>query len=271
MTKVGITLPSFRDTAEPALRVARAADEVGLDAVFAYDHLFRRGADGARRPAIEMFALLGAVAAETTRVALGSLVARVTLRPDATLAHGFDTVARITGADRLYVTLGAGDQQSAEENERYGLPIGTMTGRVDALRAAVLATRDHGYPVWVGGHAAAVRSLAAEHADGWNSWGTGIERFASTAASVLGGARRSSFTVSWGGLVVLASDDASAREKAARLGAGPDVIVGGPERVADALRGFADAGAEWVIVGPVDSSDPENATILGEQVAPLLV
>ena len=48
------------------------------------------------------------------------------------------------------------------------------------------------------------------------------------------------------------------------------VIVGGPERVADVLRDYVDAGADWIMVGPVDSADPDNASILGEQVAPLL-
>ena len=124
VTKLGITLPSFRDRAEPALEVAAAAEAAGLDGVFAYDHLFRIAADGTRRPALELFALLGAVAAETQRIALGSLVARATLRPPATLAHGFDTVARIAGPDRVLATIGAGDGQSKDENESFGLDFG---------------------------------------------------------------------------------------------------------------------------------------------------
>ena len=55
-----------------------------------------------------------------------------------------------------------------------------------------------------------------------------------------------------------------------RLGNNPEATVGGPEQVADALRAYGAAGAEWVIVGPVDSSDPDNATLLGESVKPLL-
>jgi len=270
MTRVGIALPSFRDTAAPAIAVAHAAEASGVDAVFAYDHLFRRAADGTRRPALEMFALLGAIAAETSSVALGSLVARATLRPPAMLAHGFDTVARIAGPDRLVATIGAGDSHSEAENESFGLPFGTMADRVDALRDAVVTTRDHGYPVWVGGNAGAVRALAGFHADGWNYWGSDRERFRANAADVRSLAARAPFVISWGGLVVLAADDDEAEQKARRLGAAPDVIVGGPARVAAALDAFVDAGAEWVIVGPVDSSDPANATLLGEAVAPLL-
>ena len=42
--RVGLTLPSFREEIDPLLEVAVAAERAGLDAVFAYDHLFRYGA-----------------------------------------------------------------------------------------------------------------------------------------------------------------------------------------------------------------------------------
>jgi alkanesulfonate monooxygenase SsuD/methylene tetrahydromethanopterin reductase-like flavin-dependent oxidoreductase (luciferase family) len=268
--KLGITLPSFREDAGPSLAVAAAAEASGLDGVFAYDHLFRRDKRGARRPAIEMFALMGAVAGATERIAVGSLVARATLRPYATLAHGFDTLARITGPDRLLVALGAGDGESREENESFGLEFGTVAERVAALRDAVDVVRDRGYPVWVGGADPPVREVAAAHADGWNRWGPGLEKFRAQAANLRSASARSPFTVSWGGLVVLADDDASAAAKAERLGADDGVIVGGPDVVAAALRAYVDAGADWLMIGPVDSADPDNARILGEEILPRL-
>ncbi len=268
--RVGITLPSFRDDAGPSLAVAAAAEASGLDGVFAYDHLFRRDAHGERRPALEMFALMGAVANATHRIAIGSLVARATLRPYATLANGFDTVARLTGPDRLFVAIGAGDGQSREENESFGLEFGSPAERVAALRDAVDEVRDRGYPVWVGGTDPAVREVAAAHADGWNRWGAGVERFRAQSATLRAAAAREPFTVSWGGLVVLADDDAAAAAKAERLGAGGDVIVGGPEMVAAALAAYVDAGAEWLMIGPIDSSDPDNARILGQEILPRL-
>ena len=147
-----LTLPSFREDLAPLVRGRAVRPRPpGLDAVFAYDHLFRRAADGTRRPALELLTVMGAVAAETNRIAVGSLVARATLRPPAVLANGFDTVARIAGPERLIAAIGAGDGQSREENESFGLDFGTVAERVAALRDAVDATRDHGYPVWVGG------------------------------------------------------------------------------------------------------------------------
>ena len=79
--KVGLTLPSFTEDPETPLRVAAAAEAAGVDGIFVYDHLFRIGRNGEMRPALECMALLGAVAAETSRITLGTLVVRATLRP----------------------------------------------------------------------------------------------------------------------------------------------------------------------------------------------
>src|SRR5882762_8948026 len=149
--RIGLNLPSFRRDPEPVFLVAAAAEAAGLDGVFAYDHLFRTAADGTRRPALELLTLLGAVGAETRTIAIGSLVARATLRPAATLASGLATLARIVGDGRLLAGIGAGDQESREENERFGLGFGELEDRVAALERAVIATRDRGFPVWVGG------------------------------------------------------------------------------------------------------------------------
>jgi alkanesulfonate monooxygenase SsuD/methylene tetrahydromethanopterin reductase-like flavin-dependent oxidoreductase (luciferase family) len=237
--KIGVTLPSFVDDPEIPISVARAAEEAELDAVFVYDHLWR-GDPPDRRPALECFVLLGAVAAETTRIAVGTLVARATLRPPATLANAFDTAQRVSGG-RLVAGIGSGDSQSREENEAFGLPFGTMADRVAALHDAVRAVQGRGFPVWVGGHAAQVREVVAV-ADGWNGWGRSPERFAAEAALVRDLAPAA--TITWGGL---------ARPH--------DEGVGG---LTGRLGAYAQAGAEWLIVAPVDAWNPANAALLGE-------
>jgi alkanesulfonate monooxygenase SsuD/methylene tetrahydromethanopterin reductase-like flavin-dependent oxidoreductase (luciferase family) len=270
---IGITLPSFRTDAEPALAVAAAAERSGVDGVFVYDHLFRTGRDGRRRPALECAGLLGAIAHDTATIAVGTLVARATLRPPAVLVHALATVHRIAG-DRLIAGLGAGDSESRPENESFGLGFGTVESRVGALRLTVEAARGHRYRVWVGGEAVNVGHVAAE-SDGWNRWGVPNATFARDAELVremVEGAGRdpSRFDLTWGGLVVVGETDAAAAAKAERLQPSTGTLVGGPERVADALRELALVGATWVILGPVDSADPDNASILGEAVAPLL-
>ena len=143
--KVGLTLPSFVDDPEIPIAVARAAEAAELDAVFVYDHLWR-GDPPNRRPALECFTLLGAVAAETTTIGVGTLVARATLRPAATLANAFTTAQKVSDG-RLYAAIGSGDSQSRAENEAFGLDFGTMAERVAALHDAVRASRaDTAFP-----------------------------------------------------------------------------------------------------------------------------
>jgi alkanesulfonate monooxygenase SsuD/methylene tetrahydromethanopterin reductase-like flavin-dependent oxidoreductase (luciferase family) len=266
--KLGLTLPSFvRDPAIP-LSVARAAEDAGLDAVFVYDHLFRVRDDGSRRPALEGVSLLGAVAAATSRIAVGSLVFRAWLRPPASLAASIDTVDRIAPG-RVVATIGAGDSQSRDENESFGLGFGTMADRIASLRASVVAAQGRGARVWVGGRAEAVRGIAAECADGWNAWGGDVDAFATEAAWVRALDPQAGFECSWGGLVVVGEDDRDAAAKAARLDAAPEAIVGGPGTVARALDRFGAAGADWVIAAPVDAQAADNASRLGEVKASL--
>ncbi len=272
--RLALTLPSFVEDPEVPIEVARAAEAAGLHGVFVYDHLFRTAASGALRPALECAALLGAVAAETRSISIGTLVARATLRPPATLAASLDSALRIAGP-RLLVGLGAGDEESMSEMETFGLPFGTEADRVMALRRTIRIVRDRGYPIWVGGRARHIGLIAAEGADGWNRWGVSAEVFAREADEVRSlverlGRAPSLFTPSWGGLVLLGRTEADADAKRARYDPAPNVLVGGPERVAEGLRTYLAAGARWIMVGPVDSSDPDNAAILGDAVLPLL-
>jgi alkanesulfonate monooxygenase SsuD/methylene tetrahydromethanopterin reductase-like flavin-dependent oxidoreductase (luciferase family) len=272
--RLALTLPSFVGDPEIPLAVARAAEASGLHGVFVYDHLFRTTGSGQSRPALECGALLGAVAAETRRIAVGTLVIRASLRPPAVLAAMLDTVQRIAGP-RLLVGVGAGDEESRAEMETFGFEFGAEADRVMALRRTVRAVRDRGYPIWVGGRARHVGLVAAEGADGWNRWGVSAETFACELGEVRRlverlGRAPAAFAPSWGGLILLGEDEQAASEKRRRFNPGPQVLVGGPERVADGLRDYLAAGARWLTVGPVDSSDPANAAVLGEAVLPLL-
>ena len=238
--RIGQALPSFVEDPEIPINVARAAESAEIDGVFVYDHLWR-GDPPNRRPALECFALLGAVAAETERVQVGTLVARATLRPPATLANAFATAQRVSDG-RLIAAIGSGDSQSRAENEAFGLEFGSMVDRVNALHDAVRACMTlNDFPVWVGGRAAQVREVVAI-ADGWNSWGTEPARFAEQAALV----REISpdATLTWGGLARPLEEGAGA--------------------LADRLQPYVGAGAAWIILGPVDAGDPANSAVLGE-------
>ena len=261
--RVGLTLPSFVNDPEVPLAVARAAEAVGIDGVFVFDHLFRRGPDGARRPALDALTLLGSLATATTTITLGSLVVRASLRPPASLVAAVETLQRLAPG-RLLVGVGAGDSESREENESFGLGFGSVEDRIEHLRAAVAALQDRGTPIWVGGQDAAVCEVATDAADGWNGWGNDVEHFRERVRALRAAAVRQPFACTWAGLAVLGRDDEEAQGKARRLGVRPSTIVGGPDEVARRLGQYEEAGADWVIVGPVDSTNPANVAILGQ-------
>ncbi|HVL28515.1 MAG TPA: LLM class flavin-dependent oxidoreductase, partial [Acidimicrobiales bacterium] len=147
MLNIGVTLPQFRHDAEAAVAVARRAEAAGLDGVFVFDHLWPLGQR--MRPALHSLTLLGALAAETERVTLGPLVARVGLVPDALLVHGMLTLHRILG-DRLIVALGTGDSLNKDENEAYGRPFAPAAERLASLVACCGRLRAAGVTTWVG-------------------------------------------------------------------------------------------------------------------------
>jgi len=242
--KVGICLPQFRDDAAPAVAVARRAEAVGLDGVFAFDHLWPLGQP--ERPALHGPTLLAALAAETRRVVLGTLVARVGLLPDASLVHALASLHRIAGRGRFVAALGTGDGKNRDENRAYGIPFPRAAVRLDSLVRCVRDLKARGVTTWVGGLSDETRAVAALEADAWNGWGLTADRFAELAAEP----RQPAPT--WAGQVLLGRDNDEARSKFERYGPRPALVHGGPEALAAHFAALEAAGARWAICAPLD-------------------
>ena len=153
--RLGVTLPQFRPSPAAALEAARAADEAGLDGIFVFDHLWAVG--NPDRPALNAWPLLGALTGVTQRAVLGTLVARVSLLPDAVLVHKFETLLRMVGPDRLVAGLGTGDKLSEAENLAYEIPYPPAAERRADLAACLRRLRAIGITTWSGGLSAATQ------------------------------------------------------------------------------------------------------------------
>jgi alkanesulfonate monooxygenase SsuD/methylene tetrahydromethanopterin reductase-like flavin-dependent oxidoreductase (luciferase family) len=219
--RIGATLPQFRPTVEPSLAAARAAEELGLDGVFVFDHVWAVGQP--HRPARNVWPLLGALASETSRVNLGPLVARVSLLPNAVLAHNLESLHRMLG-DRLIAGLGAGDRLSEAENEAVGVPFPPISERLADLADCARRARALGITTWIGGTSARVREIAVVEADALNLWGVEPERVAA----------EHDVPVTWGGVLPASVDTA-----------------------ADLLSRLAEAGATWAVCSPPYGADPD--------------
>lgn len=219
--RVGVVLPSFEPTAGPALAAADEAERSGLDGVFAYDHLWPMGSPG--RPAISPYPLLGAVAARTSRLLLGTLVARVGLVPDEVLVAELRTLSAVAGG-RAVVAVGTGDAKSAEENLAYGVGFEPSARRRERLGSVLERLLAAGVPAWGGGGSSATDAVVRGAGAALNLWGA-------TPGEVADAAREGEVT--WAGRL---PDDPGAA--AALVGA------------------LAVAGASWAVVTWPGSCSP---------------
>jgi len=169
---VGLIAPVFADSPRTAISVAQQADQLGLDGVFSYDHLFPIKSPD--RPALSAIPLLAAMAATTARVHLGTLVCRVTLLPLPVLVEALATLDEIAGG-RIIAGIGTGDSLTTPENDAYGLDFPPLEERLRLLGEAARALRARGVTTWIGGRSRAVRAIAAAEADAWNSWDGPLE------------------------------------------------------------------------------------------------
>jgi alkanesulfonate monooxygenase SsuD/methylene tetrahydromethanopterin reductase-like flavin-dependent oxidoreductase (luciferase family) len=204
--KLGVTLPTFTPDAAAVLEAARSAEAAGLQGVFCFDHQFPLGHPD--RPSLSVFPVLGAVAAVTTRIRVGTLVARIGLVPDEVVVASLRSLQLILG-DRLVAGLGIGDEQSRPEHVAYGLPYVGTAARLERLGRVLDRLRASGVECWVGGGSAAVNQLAAEHGAALNLWGAPAERVAAE-----GERRRTPIT--WGGPMAELPDAAAAQLVALR-------------------------------------------------------
>jgi alkanesulfonate monooxygenase SsuD/methylene tetrahydromethanopterin reductase-like flavin-dependent oxidoreductase (luciferase family) len=245
--RVGVTLPQFRDDAEAAIATAREAEAVGLDGVFVFDHLWPLHRPD--RPALHSLTLLGALAAETSRVTLATFTARVSLLPNAVLVHTLVTLYRMLGA-RFVAALGTGDRHNRDENEAYGVGFPPADVRARDLEICCRDLDAAGVRTWVGGTSALARRIAAADARGWNGWGIAVEDFAAMADGLRSEAPE--IELSWGGQVLIGRTPEEAADKLDRHGSRPGLVHGTVDDLRRHLEGLAAAGADWAICSPLD-------------------
>ena len=192
--RVGIQLPEVeREVRWPEyLSMARAAEDTGFDTVWLGDHLLYRYADGSTRGPWEVWTTLAAIAASTSRIRLGPLVASTQFHAPAMLAKLAATVDEVSQG-RLVLGLGAGWNEP--EFAAYGFPfdhridrfeeaftiIRTLLaegaidfdGRYYQARDCELLPRPHqagGPPLMVGSIGPRMLQITLPHVRLWNVW-----------------------------------------------------------------------------------------------------
>ena len=171
--------------------MARAAEEVGFDSIWLGDHLLYRDERGERGP-WDVWTQLAGLAAATTRVKLGPLVAATAFHAPGILARMAASVDEVSGG-RLVLGIGAG--WNDVEFRAFGFPIDrrvsrfeeafeivrrllagdhvTFSGRFHTVEDAVLLPPPaRRIPLMLGANRPRMLSIGLPHVDAWNTWYT---------------------------------------------------------------------------------------------------
>jgi F420-dependent oxidoreductase-like protein len=301
----GLHLPSYTHPDTPpeqlfdrVVEQAKAAEVAGFDVVTVMDHLYQiAGIGGPEEPMLEGWLTLAAIARETSRVRLGTLVTGVTYRNPALLAKEATTLDVISNGRAI---LGLGAAWNDIEHEGYGFefpPVGQRMDRLDEALAIIKAmfTEDrpsfHGEyysierafnvprPIQPGGPKILVGGggeqrtlrIAAKYADmtHWFSIGLDalkhktevLERYCEEI-----GRDPSTIERTIGAPVIVVGSEAEAKPFLDAIPAErrPFVKIGGPEQAAEGLRPYIDAGFTGFTFNNAMYRTPEQIARVGE-------
>src|SRR3984893_12973352 len=146
MPAYGLQLPNFSfpgvsddELFERIASLAVAGEAAGFNSIWVMDHFWQLPPlGGPHQPMLEAYTLLGALAARTSRVQLGTLVTGVTYRKPAILAK---IVTTLDGSSRGRAILGIGGAWDDVEHQALGIDYPPDRVRLDMLEEAVQVCR----------------------------------------------------------------------------------------------------------------------------------
>jgi F420-dependent oxidoreductase-like protein len=314
LTRFGLQIPLFtypdvpnNELFERVSAIATTAEESGIDSVWVMDHFYQLpGLGKSDDPMFEAYTLLGALAARTRRVKLGTMVTGVTYRNPALLAKIVTTLDVISAGRGI---LGIGAAWNADEHRGYGFEFPPTGERMDRLEEALqicraMFTEDSpsfsgkhyeivdafnvprpvtqgGPPIMIGGGGEKrTLRLVAQYGDASNIFGNlatirhKLDVLARHCEAV--GRDPAEITKTKLATLVIARTEAEAERKAASVRAivGDEwfdtaVIAGAPDQVVDQVQAYFDAGLDGMLVNLPDAHDLDTVRLAGETLSRL--
>ncbi|GIE93543.1 LLM class F420-dependent oxidoreductase [Paractinoplanes rishiriensis] len=299
MRLVIFTEPQQGATHDDLLRVAQTAEASGYDGFFRSDHFVAMGKPGEPGPT-DSWVTLGALAVQTSRIRLGTLVTSATFRLPGPLAIAVAQVDAMSGGR---VELGLGGGWFEREHTAYGIPFPPVGERFDRLEEQLeiitglwTTPAGQGYdfhgkhyqlidspalpkpvqsprpPIIVGGHGKRrTPALAARFADEFNAPFAKVEDVAATfervraASEAIGRPAPPSFSAA--AVLCVGATDAEVRRRAAAIGreAGEmrdnGGVVGTPGEASEIIQRYAEAGATRLFLQVLDLADLDHVEL----------
>jgi alkanesulfonate monooxygenase len=287
--------------------VARATEDLGFDAFFRSDHYLKMGDVPGLPGPTDSWATLAALAAETSRIRLGTLVSSATFRYPGPLAV---TVAQVDEMSGGRVELGLGAGWYEDEHSAYGIPFPPLKERFDRFeeQLAVITglwsapegstfSYDGTYyqvtdspglpkpaqrprpPVIIGGAGKRrTPALAARYADEFNvafgsaaDAGTQVGRVKEACSAA--GRDPASMTFSTAQVVCCGKDAAELSRRAAAIGREVSELrrsglAGSPAEIVDKIGAYAETGISTVYLQVLDLSDLGHLEELAAELLP---
>ena len=272
---------------EDWLALARACEEHGVEALFRSDHYLSPTDPG--RAALDAWAVIPALAAQTSRLELGTLVSPVTFRQAAVLANASLTANEIAGGR---VSLGMGTGWMEAEHEAFGFPFPEMKTRLRWLEEQLEAVRgywDEGpqpHLIVGGSGLSGTVGPAAKWADEYNTVMATPAECAERREKIARACEREGrapIPLSLMTACAIGRTPDEARERIRRRldRAGQQVdpdeyrekrggaaILGTLDEAAAQLRAYGEAGVERVMLQHLDHRDLEMVALIGQELAP---
>jgi F420-dependent oxidoreductase-like protein len=289
------------------LKVAQATEELGFDAFFRSDHYLAMGERPGLPGPTDSWVTLAALAVQTSRIRLGTMVTAATFRLPGPLAISVAQVDEMSGGR---IDFGFGTGWFADEHTAYGIPFPSVRERFDRFEEQLAivtglwetpvgetfsfdgkyyqlmdspalpkpAQRPKPPVILGGGGPRRTPRLAAQYADEFNTpflsvadsaAAFGRVRDACTAA----GRDPSTMTFSAAQVVCCGKDDAEVARRAEAIGRRPEDLranglAGTPAEVVDRIGAYGQAGAERIYLQVLDLSDLDHLELLASAVLP---
>jgi F420-dependent oxidoreductase-like protein len=285
--------------------LARLSEDLGFDAFFRSDHYMAFEGDGLPGPT-DAWLTLAALARDTTRIRLGTLVSPVTFRYPGPLAISVAQVDEMSGGR---VELGLGTGWHDGEHAAYGIPfppVGTRFEHLEEQLAIVTGlwstpvgerfsyTGKHytitdspalpkpvqePVPVIVGGWGEKrTPRLAAKYATEFNLPFAPVELFGNAVQRVRSACEAAdrdpaTLRTTVAQTVCCGATEAEFARRAAAIGQDPASLrannLGGlPGEIVERIQAYAAVGAETVYLQVLDLADHDHVRLIASEIAP---